>query len=181
MAELYQGKFSGEEIDSAIEKIEAIQGLPAGGTTGQVVTKTANGAEWVDSGFIKKYTAGEFDFYSNGKIGIVVTNNVYGLRLDGDTDFTETGKTGICKYIAKKTFSTPIELPADIAPVITSASDYGIVTYLDSNSLSVNIDVRNSCISGNNFEITRTLFTDFKISSIANIQQGTVVFIYPIK
>lgn len=46
MAELYQGKFSGEEIDSAIEKIEAIQGLPTGGTTGQVVTKTDNGVEW---------------------------------------------------------------------------------------------------------------------------------------
>lgn len=49
MAELYQGKFSGEEIDSAIEKIQAIQGLPAGGATGQVVTKTDGGAEWADA------------------------------------------------------------------------------------------------------------------------------------
>ena len=49
MAELYQGKFSGEEIDSAIEKIEAIQGLPTGGTAGQVVTKTDDGAEWADA------------------------------------------------------------------------------------------------------------------------------------
>lgn len=175
-----EGQVVTKTVDGA-EWANAPSGLPAGGTTGQVVTKTAGGAEWADSGFVKKYTAGAFDFYSNGKIGIVVTNNYYEMRLDSDTDFTETGKTGICQYIAKKTFSTPIELPTDIAPVITSSSDYGIVTHLTSDELSVNIDVRNSGIRGNNFEITRTRFTDFKISSTANIQQGTVVFIYPIK
>lgn len=42
MAELYQGKFSGEEIDSAIEKIEAIQGLPAGGTINQMLIKNSS-------------------------------------------------------------------------------------------------------------------------------------------
>lgn len=46
MAELYQGKFSGEEIDSAIEKIEATQGLPTGGTPGNILFKTVNYAEW---------------------------------------------------------------------------------------------------------------------------------------
>ena len=45
MAELYQGKFSGEEIDSAIGDI---QGLFTSGTTGQVMTKTDSGAEWAD-------------------------------------------------------------------------------------------------------------------------------------
>ena len=51
MAELYQGKFSGEEIDSAIEKIEAIQGLPTGGTAGQVLAKvdgTNYNVTWVN-------------------------------------------------------------------------------------------------------------------------------------
>lgn len=46
MAELYQGKFSGEEIDSAIGDIK---GLFTSGTTGQVVTKTDDGAEWADA------------------------------------------------------------------------------------------------------------------------------------
>ena len=49
MAELYQGKFSGEEIDSAIEKIEAIQGLPTGGTAGQILVKTSTGVGWFDA------------------------------------------------------------------------------------------------------------------------------------
>ena len=169
------------DTDYQTEWVNQPEGLPEGGTEGQVVTKTADGAEWADAGFTKKYTAGAFDFYSNGKIGIVITNQYYELRLDSGTDFTETGKTGICKYFAQKTFSTPIKLPTEITPVITSASDYGIFTHFDSDNLSVTIATLTSQINEDNFELTRTLFTDFKISSIGNVQQGTVVFIYPIK
>ena len=159
-------------------------GVAAGGTTGQILSKvdgTDYNTQWIDQGFTKKYTAGAFDFYSNGKIGIVVTNRYYELRLDSDTDFTETGKTGVCKYIAKKTFSTHIELPTEIAPVVTGDISYVIYTSLSSDDLAVSIDTRSSQIIGNNFEITRRLFTDFKITTTASIQQGTVVSIYPIK
>lgn len=71
MAELYQGKFSGEEIDSAIEKIEAVQGLPAGGTTGQVVTKTAEGVEWA---------AAPSGLPAGGTTGQVVTKTASGAE-----------------------------------------------------------------------------------------------------
>ena len=82
MAELYQGKFSGEEIDSAIEKIEAIQGLPEGGTTGQVVTKTASGAEWADvpaSGWTKvdAFSSRYYDLYKNETFRILVPKTAY--------------------------------------------------------------------------------------------------------
>lgn len=75
MAELYQGKFSGEEIDSAIEKIEATQGLPAGGTEGQVVTKTVDGAEWKTPAGWKQVLVtnnGECGLYQNGNMFAVV-------------------------------------------------------------------------------------------------------------
>ena len=159
-------------------------GVAAGGTTGQILSKvdgTDYNTQWIDPGFTKKYTAGAFDFYSNGKIGIVVTNQYYELRLDSDTDFTETGTTGISKYIAKKTFSTHIELPTEIAPVITSDISYLFYTFLNSDAVAAYIDTRSSQINGNNFEITRRLFTDLNVTTTAGIQQGTVVSIYPIK
>ncbi len=44
----YNGAYTGQQIDEAIAKANVALPAPDGGTTGQVLTKTADGAEWVD-------------------------------------------------------------------------------------------------------------------------------------
>lgn len=113
MAELYQGKFSGEEIDSAIEKIEAIQGLPTGGTTGQVVTKTDGGAEWANapSGLPAGGTTGQVvtktddgaewanvpsSLPTGGTVGQVLTKTEDGVAWVNTRVVTNLGRASSC-------------------------------------------------------------------------------------
>ena len=54
--------------------------LPSGGIPGQVLTKTADGAEWknpTEGGFVKVHSNSEFDIYKSGNIIEIYTNTSF--------------------------------------------------------------------------------------------------------
>lgn len=158
------GKVLGVDANGDTEWQTPSSGLPAGGTTGQVVTKTASGAEWANV---------PTELPSGGSVGQVLTKNSSGCAWSNiPAQLPTSGTTG---YVLTKTSSgnawqaAPTELPSggSTGQILTKTSS-GVAWQTPSGSVSPQLftDLYDGSMTGTSnatINLTTPSATKFKL------------------